>query len=93
MIKQKPNRQQTAKVTLNCTLEAYMRIIRLDESFIGTYNYMGHAFFWATEYKHQMRSLSVNERRIVHNVWLDMGLDVEDVSELHAEYLNDFCNR
>jgi hypothetical protein len=86
-------RPQTAKVTLDCTAEAYMKIVRLDESFIGTYNYMGHAFFWATEYKHELRGLSINERRAVHHMWMEIGLDVEDVSELHAETLHDFLNR
>ena len=93
MIHKITTRPQTAKVTLDCTAEAYMKIVRLDESFIGTYDYMGHAFFWASDYKHELRALSVNERRAVHHMWMEQGLDVEDASDLHAESLHDFLNR
>jgi hypothetical protein len=37
--------------------------------------------------------LSINERRAVHHMWMEIGLDVEDVSELHAETLHDFLNK
>jgi len=93
MSKVKLNNPQAFKVSLNITQKAFDKIYLLDTKFIGTYNYMGIAYFWAIDYKHTMRDLSEADRRRVHNMWLDYNLDVSEASELHEELLNDFLSK
>ena len=54
---------------------AIVDIHRLDESYIGTKDYMGVAYFWGHEYKHTMRDLSYAKRRKIHNLGLDRNID------------------
>lgn len=93
MSKTKLNHPQAFKVSLTTTHKAHEKILLLDMTFVGTYDYMGVAYFWSHEYKHTMRELSEADRRRVHHMWLDYNLDVSGTSELHEELLNDFLNK
>ena len=93
MSKTKLNHPPAFKVSVNTTYNAFKEIYQIDKKFIGTYDYMGIAYFWSLDYKHTMRDLSEVDRRRVHNMWLDYNLDVSATSELHQELLNDFLNK
>jgi hypothetical protein len=87
------NKPKAFKISVNTTYNAFSKILHIDEKFVGTYDYMGIAYFWSSEYKHTMRDLSTEDRRKVHNMWLDYNLDVSGTSDFHKELLNDFLNK
>jgi hypothetical protein len=79
----------TEKLTLDCTLDAFIAIDRLDETFIGTRNYMGRASFWSHEYRHIMRDCTNEQRVKIHHLWMGNNLKLDDVSDLHAQIMNE----
>jgi hypothetical protein len=56
---------------------ATQAIYRLDQSFVGTSDYMGVAYFWPHEFKHWLRACTVAERKKVHQLWLKNNLSFE----------------
>lgn len=68
--------------------EATKAIMALDDSFVGTENYMGIAYFWDGEYKFILREVEFKTRQKVHQALLKAGLDVGGFSEKHTEIIN-----
>ena len=66
--------------------KAFSDIWNLDKSYIGTYDYLGLAYFWNMEYKHYLRDCTVASRRKVHNKLLKEGLKLDVISSQH-EYI------
>ena len=67
----------------NITRDAFLKIYEIDRNFIGSFSYMGIAYFWSYEYRHYLRDASISKRRIIHNTFLNNGLNIEDSSEKH----------
>ena len=65
------------------TLNANTALLNLDRTFIGTDDYMGMAYFWDYEYRHDLRDASYARRRKVHTLLLAAGLDVGGESAAH----------
>lgn len=55
--------------------ESLCELLKLDESFVGTKKYMGIAYFWGQEYKHNLREASVAKRRKIHHLGLRENID------------------
>jgi len=71
------------------TFEATEAIIKLDNGYIGTNNYMGIAYFWAGEYKHYLRDASPYQRKRVHKKWLDLNLDFSAITQKHWDIIGE----
>lgn len=67
--------------------EAFKKLSDLDESFIGTKDYMGIAWFWNYEYRHWLRDVPYNIRKKIHDLFLDANLNVHEESEKHLSIL------
>ncbi len=70
------------------TAEATQALYDLDNSFVGTENYMGLTYFWAYEYRHYLREASMPIRRKIHNTFLKLGMDVGGESLKHAQIIS-----
>lgn len=73
------------------TIEAYKQLNKLDETFIGTPNYLGIAYFWDLEYKHYLRDVTIQTRVKIHNELLKFDLNVGEVSPLHKEIITKYA--
>ena len=71
----------------NITLDARINLVELDNSFVGTQNYMGLCYFWAYEYRHLLRGQKRDVWLKVHSALLNAGLDVTQESPLHREII------
>ena len=45
----------------------WYKLNKLDESFIGTNEYMGFAWFWDHDIKHDMREASAKQKKYIHD--------------------------
>ena len=52
-------------------------IMDLDQSFVGTLDYLGVAYFWSHEFKHILRKTTISQRKKIHNQWVKKGLSFE----------------
>lgn len=71
------------------TLKAYTALYEIDQTFIGTENYMGIAYFWHYAFRHYLRDASDYERIIVHKAFLAHNLSVSDETQLHWQIVKD----
>jgi hypothetical protein len=69
------------------SMTAIAGLIELDETLIGTKDYMGVDYFWAHEYRHLMRPMPYGVRRRVHKALIKAGLDVSGESPEHLEVI------
>lgn len=76
------------RVSVSATRKAFEALLWLDAGFVGTPDYMGLAWFWNYEYRHQMRDASFAKRQRVHAAFLKAGLTVDDHSDEHAAIVN-----
>lgn len=67
------------------TWEAFEGLNNLDESFTGTPNHMGIAWFWNHGFRHYLRDASFSGRRRVHRAFLAAGVEVAGYSEIHID--------
>jgi hypothetical protein len=67
----------------NISFKAYRTIRELDETFVGTPDYMGIAYFWNYEYRHSLRDAPAKKRRAVHEAFLKAHLAPADESPQH----------
>ncbi len=67
----------------NISFKASQKLRDLDETFVGTPDYMGIAYFWSSEYKFSLRDASPDKRRAVHAAFLKAGLPVDGESPQH----------
>lgn len=74
------------KLTVNITFDALTHLLKLDESFINTENYMGITYFWAYEYRHLLRDNKAKWIK-VHEALRNAGLDVTGESEKHEDII------
>lgn len=68
--------------------ENLRKLFELDESFIGTTEYMGLAYFWGYEYKFTLRDCTIKNRIKIHDAWLKAGLPLNGASNLHKAILD-----
>jgi hypothetical protein len=68
-------------------------LIKHDLTQVGTMGYLGVAYFWDFEYKHDLRPMSVAGHRWVHTKLLAEGLDVGGVSQRHEVIIKQATNR
>jgi len=72
--------------------QSFIKIIELDNTFVGTENYMGFAFFWAYEYRHYLRPQRPHILRKIHNAFLAEGLELSGESERHLQIITKYFN-
>tara|TARA_R110000744_G_scaffold370864_1_gene481607 strand:+ start:424 stop:759 length:336 start_codon:yes stop_codon:yes gene_type:complete len=48
----------------------WSKLRKLDQSFIGTLEYMGFAWFWDCEIKHYMRDSTTKQKKYIHDSFL-----------------------
>jgi len=68
----------------NISFKASQKVRDLDETFVGTPDYMGIAYFWNLAYKYEMRATSSDKRRAVHRAFLKDNLPLDGESPEHA---------
>tara|TARA_R110000796_G_scaffold189362_1_gene306229 strand:- start:288 stop:542 length:255 start_codon:yes stop_codon:yes gene_type:complete len=62
--------------------EANHALLKLDNTLIGTPNYMGIQYFWACDYKYMgVREASPFKLRRIHRLILEAGYAPSDVNE------------
>jgi len=66
-----------------------LREVQEDYNRVGTNEYKGIAFFWSGIYKHTLRNCSREERVLVHNKWMNAGLELNGHSEEHQYYIDE----
>lgn len=66
---------------------ALKALFDLDKTLIGTAGYLGHAYFWAWEYRHYMRPQTQYRRRLIHKHLCMNGLELSGVSDLHKKII------
>ena len=54
---------------------AYQKVFDLDQKLVGTNAYLGIYYFWGHEYKHYLRDATYCQRRKIHNIALEQGID------------------
>jgi hypothetical protein len=59
------------------------KLFNLDESFIGTPDYMGIAYFWHYDFRHHLRDSSRYRRRLVHKHLIESGLAPDGNTKEH----------
>ena len=69
------------------TPQGLRSLLALDKSFVGTVDYMGHAYFWNAAYKHYLREASDYRRRLIHKHLCDAGLDPAGESDEHEQII------
>jgi hypothetical protein len=84
MANQKITPSTQLPATSQLSLTATEALSNLDQTFIGTGDYMGLAYFWNFEYRHYLCNASYGTRRHVHTVLLEAGLDVGVKSAAHS---------
>ncbi len=63
------------------------KLIRLDQEFIETDDYMGLASFWNVEYKHYLRDIPPITRKKVHDALRKKKLPVNEESAEHEQII------
>ena len=72
---------------------AFSKIQELDNTFIGTPDYMGVAYFWGCHgVKHYLRDATFTERCEVHRKWLEAGLDLIAETDEHYRIITEVMN-
>ena len=77
------------EITVLCTPAALNAVVALDETLIGTADYMGLAFFWAYEYRHYLRDCTQPARCRVHDRLLADGLALDGESARHLQIITE----
>ena len=65
------------------TYTAFRALFKLDDTFCGTDDYMGIAYFWHHDYRHYLRDTSNARRQQVHKALLRAGIAVDGSSPAH----------
>jgi hypothetical protein len=82
------NRERAATINTNgLTWEATKGLLKLDETFISTHDYMGIAYFWNYEYRHSMRPMTYAVNRRIHKALLNAGLEVNGEGPRHKKII------
>jgi hypothetical protein len=73
------------------TWEATEALLKLDETFVGTPNYLGITYFWHYNFRHYLRDTGCKSRVKIHNAFLKAGLDVGGFSVEHIKIVCKYC--
>ena len=65
------------------TYDQSRALLKLDQTFVGTADYMGLAYFWAYGYRHYLRDATPLQRQKVHHSFLKANLELDGESENH----------
>jgi hypothetical protein len=87
-----PKQEEIMSYKLTIPETAYIEVLELDKTFVGTNKYMGLAYFWAHEYRHYLRDTTDANRRRVHSEFLTGGMELNGVSS-HHESIIEFITR
>lgn len=63
--------------------DAHLLILEADKGFIGTWHYLGMAYFWNYEYRHHLRDAGSEVRLRVHDEFLTKNLKLNGQSDKH----------
>jgi hypothetical protein len=77
----------TSCYQLPLTLEAFEKVLALDETLVGTEDYMGVAYWWDFEYKYFLRDATHTERKKAHDTILAAGLPLDGESVEHDQII------
>jgi hypothetical protein len=69
------------------TFRMFCILMRIDDAMVGTPDYMGLAYWWSHEYKHDLRAATPKERKRAHDAILDAGLELAGESEEHEQII------
>lgn len=69
------------------TLRMFVVLMRIDEAMIGTPDYMGIAYWWSPEYKHDLRDATTKQRKKAHDALVKAGLRLDGESDEHARII------
>jgi hypothetical protein len=80
------------KYLLNLDLQsshAFLKLIELDTTFIGTTNYMGIAFFWNKKYDFILgcSKIDLEIMKELHSIFLLKNLDLDGTSKMHNKII------
>jgi hypothetical protein len=78
--------------TEEITWKATTALLKLDDKFIGTPDYMGVTYFWAYEYRHWLRDSTYYRRRLVHSKFLKAGLAVDGEGPEHLAIVERYAS-
>ena len=68
----------------------YVALVKLDEEFLGTPDYMGIAWFWNHAYRHHgPRDCTTAKRRELHRKLLAAGLELDGESSKHQKIVEE----
>jgi hypothetical protein len=70
------------------TDEAFLKLRYIDQQFVGTWNYMGLAYFWAHDYRHDLRDAPAVVRCRIHDAFLSAGLPLNGASAQHRQLID-----
>ena len=74
------------------TFEAYIKIQKVDEKFVGTEHYLGVYWFWNYDFRHVLRDATYSQRRRVHKGFLKAGLKVDGSTDAHLQIIKKYIN-
>ena len=81
-------RLEVLEIASPATPAGWKKLVELDSTFVGTADYMGLAYFWNYEYRHDLRDASSVQRVSVHRSFLEFDLPLDGASELHQELID-----
>ena len=83
----KTDKGDLLNIVVNWSGKAFHELNKLDKKFIGTEDYMGVAYFWANDYKHSLRDADPIMKKYVHDLWMELDLSLDGVSDEHKKVL------
>jgi len=71
----------------------WYKLNKLDKSFIGTSEYMGFAWFWDHDIKHDMREASAKQKKYIHDSFIlnKIPLKTDKISKCKYFETNDLA--
>ncbi len=81
------------EISVQTTVEATGKLHALDQTLVGTPDYMGLAYFWSHEYRHYLRAATATQRCAVHDAWLKAGLELTGESSQHMQLITNITGK
>jgi len=70
------------------TFDAFVKLLELDKTLIGTKDYMGVAYFWGLNgCKYILRDATAAQRKKIHHRWIKEGLDFLKETDQHHQII------
>lgn len=76
--------QTTCRYEVCLTRDQHLRLLAVDEEWVGSEHYMGLAYYWNYEYRFHLRDATASQRVRVHRMLLDLGLALDGYSPAHT---------